>query len=98
MVQSNRFEIAPCAQPEVLRLERQLEVSEPLAQVLVRRGMADPARARAFLAADEQHPPAAFEGIEEALATILAHVRAAARITVHGDYDVDGICSTAVLV
>ncbi len=76
----------------------QLGVSEALAQVLVRRGLAEPERARAFLAADEEHPPAAFAGIEEALATILAHVRAGARITVHGDYDVDGICSTAVLV
>jgi single-stranded-DNA-specific exonuclease len=98
MVPSSRFEIAPCPQPHVRALERQLGVSGALAQVLVRRGLADPERARAFLAADEEHPPAAFAGIDEALATILAHVRAGARITVHGDYDVDGICSTAVLV
>ena len=26
------------------------------------------------------------------------HVRAGTRITVHGDYDVDGVCSTAILV
>ncbi len=29
---------------------------------------------------------------------ILEHLRKGARITIHGDYDVDGICSTAVLV
>jgi single-stranded-DNA-specific exonuclease len=98
MVPSRRFEITPCPQPEVQALERQLGVSGAVAQVLVRRGLADIERARAFLAADEEHPPAAFEGIDEALATILAQVRAGARITVHGDYDVDGICSTAVLV
>jgi single-stranded-DNA-specific exonuclease len=98
MVPSSRFEIAPCPQPQVQALERQLGVSGAVAQVLVRRGLADPERARAFLAADEEHPPAAFEGIDEALATILAQVRAGVRITVHGDYDVDGICSTAVLV
>ncbi len=98
MVPSSRFEIAPCPQPQVQALQQQLGVSEAVAQVLVRRGLADPERARAFLAADEEHPPAAFEGIEEALSTILAQVRAGARITVHGDYDVDGICSTAVLV
>src|SRR6202041_399138 len=50
------------------------------------------------LAADEEHPPSAFAGIEQAIAAILAHVDAGTRITVHGDYDVDGICSTAVLV
>ncbi len=93
-----RFEIAPCPESQVRELARELAVSEALAQVLVRRGFADPERARAFLAAEEEHPPAAFAGIEVALATILAHVRAGTRITVHGDYDVDGICSTAVLV
>jgi single-stranded-DNA-specific exonuclease len=98
MVPTSRFEIASCPPSDVQALERQLGVSGALAQVLVRRGLADPERARAFLAADEQHPPSAFAGIEQALATIHAHVRRGARITVHGDYDVDGICSTAVLV
>jgi single-stranded-DNA-specific exonuclease len=93
-----RFEIAPCPEPQVRELARELGVSEALAQVLVRRGFSDPERARAFLAAEEEHPPAAFAGIEVAIATIDAHVRAGTRITVHGDYDVDGICSTAVLV
>jgi single-stranded-DNA-specific exonuclease len=93
-----RFEIPDCPPQDVLRLQRELGVSAPLAQVLVRRGMAEPAAARAFLAADEEHPPQAFAGIAEAVASIMAHVRGATRITVHGDYDVDGICSTAVLV
>lgn len=73
-------------------------MSAALAQVLVRRGMAEPERAGAFLAADVEHPPHAFAGIHESLTTILAHVARASRITVHGDYDVDGICATAVLV
>ena len=79
-------------------LQQELGVSRALAQVLVRRGFDEPQRARAFLRADEQHPPAAFDGIEIAVETILAHVRGGTRITVHGDYDVDGIASTAVLV
>ncbi len=92
------LEIAPCPEPRRRALERALGVSETLAQVLVRRGLEEPEQARAFLEADEWHPPAAFVGIEEALAAILARVRAGGRITVHGDYDVNGICSTAVLV
>ncbi len=93
-----RFEIAPCPEPQVRELAHELGVSEALAQVLVRRGFAELEHARAFLAAEEEHPTAAFRGIEVALATIHAHARAGTRITVHGDYDVDGICSTAVLV
>jgi single-stranded-DNA-specific exonuclease len=79
-------------------LERELDVSGALAQVLVRRGLGEPARARAFLAAEEQHSPAAFAGIGEAVDTILAHISPAQLITIHGDYDVDGVCSTAILV
>ncbi len=93
-----RFEIPECPPEDVLRLRAELGVSGPLAQVLVRRGMADPTHARAFLAGNEAHPPDAFAGIGEAVESILAHVRDGTRITIHGDYDVDGICSTAILV
>ena len=40
----------------------------------------------------------AFGGLREAAAVILGHVGRRSRITVHGDYDVDGITSTAILV
>jgi single-stranded-DNA-specific exonuclease len=97
-VQAARFEIPACPDADVERLCRELGVSGALAQVLVRRGLGEPAGARAFLLAREEHPPAAFEGIGEAVLVIMRHVRSGARITVHGDYDVDGVCSTAVLV
>ena len=93
-----RFEIPECEPAAVQRLCTALGVSGPLAQVLVRRGLAEPARARAFIAADEEHPYTAFAGIEEAIATVTGHVQAGTRITIHGDYDVDGVCSTAVLI
>jgi single-stranded-DNA-specific exonuclease len=93
-----RFEIPDCAPEQVERLQRELGVSGALAQVLVRRGMAEPAAAREFLTGEQEHPPLAFAGIEEAVARIVAHVRDGSRITIHGDYDVDGICSTAVMV
>jgi single-stranded-DNA-specific exonuclease len=97
-VQNVRFQLAPCPPEAVAGLMRELGVSAALAQTLVRRGHGEPARARSFLAADEEHSPESFAGIADAVAAILEHARAGARITVHGDYDVDGICSTAVLV
>ena len=93
-----RFEIPECQPSAVERLRRELGVSGALAQVLVRRGLGEPARAQAFLAADEEHPYTAFAGIGVAIAMLGEHVQARTRITVHGDYDVDGVCSTAVLV
>jgi single-stranded-DNA-specific exonuclease len=97
-VDAPRFDIPECAEIEVARLRRELGVSGPVAQVLVRRGFAEPERARAFLAADEEHSPSAFAGIGDAVESIRAHVGRGERITIHGDYDVDGVCSTAILV
>jgi single-stranded-DNA-specific exonuclease len=95
---STRFEIPECPGADVDRLKRELGVSGPIAQVLVRRGFGEPAHARAFLAADEEHPPSAFAGIEDAVESVLGRVERGERITIHGDYDVDGVCSAAVLV
>ncbi len=99
-MQSVRFEIPVCPPGAAEALARELGVSGPTAQVLVRRGHGDPAGARAFLDASEEHSPQRFEGIGKAVALVLDHICAEGgrRITVHGDYDVDGICSTAVLV
>jgi single-stranded-DNA-specific exonuclease len=93
-----RFEIPLCPLADVERLRRELGVSDAVGQVLVRRGLADPARARAFLAGAEEHRPERFAGIGDAVETILRHVAGGELITIHGDYDVDGVCSTAVLV
>jgi single-stranded-DNA-specific exonuclease len=92
------LEIPACPAPDVERLQRELEVSGALAQVLVRRGLREPGAARSFLAAAELHPASAFAGIETAVELVRTHLAGGSRITVHGDYDVDGVCSTAVLV
>ena len=100
----------PAAQPErrielptydlaaALELERELGVSHVVAQIMVRRGHGDPAVARAFLSPDERHDPSLFDGIGAAIETIERHLRSGSRVVVHGDYDVDGVCATAVLV
>ncbi|HEX4107069.1 MAG TPA: single-stranded-DNA-specific exonuclease RecJ [Solirubrobacteraceae bacterium] len=97
-MRSARLDIPPAPAAAIARLREALAVSDPLAQVLVRRGLTDPAAAREFLTGEPEHDPGAFAGIDIAVETILVHVRAHRRITVHGDYDVDGVCSTAVLV
>ena len=89
----------PCYDlPHALTLERELGISHTFAQILVRRGFGDAGSARAFLTASEAHPPSAFAGIERAIELIQRHIEAGSRITVHGDYDVDGVCATATMV
>ncbi len=84
---------------DVVTLQDALGCPEPLAWVLVRRGLADPVEARAFLSSDGPlDPPEAITGIAEAADRLAAAVRGGERIVVHGDYDCDGICSTAILV
>jgi single-stranded-DNA-specific exonuclease len=93
-----RLEIVPYDTAEALALERELGVGHVLAQILVRRGLGDPVAARRFLDAGETHDPRAFAGIERALDLIQGHIAAGRRIVVHGDYDVDGVCATAIMI
>ena len=84
---------------EVAALEDALGLPEPVAWALVRRGLGDPAAARAFLASDGPlAPPEALAGIGEAADRLARAVRRGEPVAVHGDYDCDGVCSTAVLL
>jgi single-stranded-DNA-specific exonuclease len=93
-----RLEIAPYALGDALRLQRELGIGHVLAQILVRRDLGDPARAREFLAAADGHDPREFTGIERALAVIRRQIDTGGRIVIHGDYDVDGVCATAIML
>jgi single-stranded-DNA-specific exonuclease len=70
------------------------------ARVLAGRGIDSPAAARAFLepSLDELHSPFSFVAMEAAVERLLAAIRKGERIVVHGDYDVDGITGTVVLL
>jgi single-stranded-DNA-specific exonuclease len=93
-----RLDIPPYDLSAALALEREFGISHVVSQILVRRGLGAPADARAFLDAGEVHEPDRFAGIDDAVALIGRHMSAGTRITVHGDYDVDGICATAIAV
>ncbi len=80
------------------RLAAGLGVSRPVGAILARRGFADVDQARRFIAAEESHDPLTLPGVPEACELILTHLRRGSRIAVFGDYDVDGVCSTAILV
>ena len=78
-------------------LARELGVSEVTAAVLARRGLTDPEVARRFLEADlPGHDPLLLGDMSAAVERIRAAVASGARIGIHGVYDVDGICATAL--
>ena len=83
---------------EARRLAAALDLAEPIAVMLVRRGYRTVEEAREFLEARDDHDPFAFDGMEDVCELVLAVARRGGRITVHGDYDVDGVSSTAILV
>ena len=95
---TSRWSSAPYEVAGALRLERALGVSPTVAAVLARRGLGDPEEAQRFLDAEERHDPMSLPGLSEACGVILGHLERGSRIAVHGDYDVDGVCSTAILV
>jgi single-stranded-DNA-specific exonuclease len=89
----------PCPLSEVRELAKALGVGDATAAVLVRRGYGDPETARAFLAAEPPgHDPFLLGDVGAACSLIRSTIAAGGRICVHGDYDVDGICATALAV
>jgi single-stranded-DNA-specific exonuclease len=93
-----RWSCPPYSVASAERLSAALGLSSVVAAVLVRRGLDTPERAAEFLRGEERGAAADLPGVHEAVGTILGHVERGSPIVVHGDYDVDGVCSTAVLV
>src|SRR5918992_44089 len=80
-------------------LVERLHLPDALAALLVQRGQGNADEARKYLrpAIDDLSDPHALAGMAEAVDAIVSTVRAGGTIMVHGDYDVDGQCATAVL-
>jgi single-stranded-DNA-specific exonuclease len=93
------WRLSPCPRREVAALAQALNLSETMASVLVRRGYGDPETARSFLAAAiPVHDPFLLGDMEDACGALRKAIADGRRICVHGDYDVDGICATALAV
>src|SRR3954471_10275782 len=85
---------------EGARLASVLGVASPLGRVLWARGYREPAQAERFLEPRFEHLPNPFElkGIEAAVSRLQRALAEGEPICVYGDYDVDGVTSTALLV
>lgn len=92
------LEAAP-EEGRVRDLAVQLGVPEPLAALLMQRGFTAVDNARDFLrpSLDRLADPASLKGMPQAVAAIVAAAGRKETLLVHGDYDVDGQCSSALL-
>ncbi len=94
------WRLLPHDRTAVEKLASALGMAPVVAQLLLNRGIAEPAAARRFLDAplSALYAPDLLPGVPEAAEKILDAVRAGRRICVYGDYDVDGCTGAAILL
>jgi len=82
------------------RLAASMNVAPVIAQLLHNRGIREPEAARRFLDAPLAglHRPNMLPGAEAAADRLWAATQAKRKITVYGDYDVDGVTGVAILM
>ena len=89
--------VDPCPPEDAAALAQAVGIRRTTAEVLIRRGHSTPDAARAFLEQDgPAHDPMLLGDMTAACERIEAAIAAGERICVHGDYDADGICATAL--
>jgi single-stranded-DNA-specific exonuclease len=83
----------------VARLSREINVPEPIARILVHRGIDDYDKAKAYFRPTVEllHDPSLLGGMNAAVGRILDALTRKERIVVFGDYDVDGTNGAAML-
>jgi single-stranded-DNA-specific exonuclease len=101
MAEAKRWVVAAAEESAERRLQNELGVSALLARLLINRGLRERAAAEAFLEARlSQHlrSPMLFRDMGRAAARVVEALGKAERIAIYGDYDVDGISGSALLV
>ena len=96
---SKRWRIHTHDPDRIRSMQAAVGVSPVVAQLLITRGIDDQQEARDFLDCKLSglHDPETLPGAVEAAEQICGAIEAGQRITVYGDYDVDGMTATAIL-
>ena len=97
-MQKKTWQVQP-TNGEAATLAQSLKVSPLIAQVLINRQLQKPDNARSFLSPKltDLIEPEAMHGIPQAAEHIQHVIKSGKRISIYGDYDVDGITSVAIL-
>ena len=93
-----RLQFGPCSTAASERLQRELAISRVLADAMVRRSRSEPDEVRAFFELEGSlHDPLLLGDSAQAIVILQRAISERRRIVVHGDYDADGVCATALL-
>jgi single-stranded-DNA-specific exonuclease len=94
------WQVAPSHPERAERLARAISVSPLVAQLLINRGVEDPAAAAMFLRTklDHLHDPFLLREMNKAVERLQRALRDNQTICVFGDYDVDGVTGTTLIV
>ncbi len=89
-----------CSQEEIKELSRQGGIPPLLALLLINRGITNATAAQKYIkkTLDIIHNPIDLTDIEKATERIIYAIQNNEKITIYGDYDVDGVTATALLV
>jgi single-stranded-DNA-specific exonuclease len=93
------WQIAAFDEALVRDLCRSVRVSPLVAQVLVSRGCETASDVEQFLSKrlNDLHDPERLPGVPQAADRVVAAMQSGRRITIYGDYDVDGVTATSLL-
>src|SRR6202044_162864 len=94
------WRLPPHDESAITSLAGRMAVSPIVAQLLINRGVRTPEDGKRFLDAPLAglHPPASLPGITEAVERLTQAIESKKRICIYGDYDVDGVTGTAILL
>src|SRR5262245_22340164 len=94
------WRLLPHDQAAIDRLSRALGVAPLLAQLLHNRHVKDASQAERFMKAplSALHEPELLPGMPQAVERLFAAIQDQRKICIYGDYDVDGVTGTAMLV
>ncbi|GAY78374.1 single-stranded-DNA-specific exonuclease recJ [Sporolactobacillus inulinus] len=95
---NNRWKIREVDEEKVQRLSESLHISVMTARLLVARGIEESKDAQLFLHEEEMkfYDPMKMKGMREATSRIQQAIASGERIRIFGDYDADGVTSTAI--
>lgn len=96
---NKKWQLYEINEEELEKIENEYEINKLLATILVNRNIKEPKDIRLFLkpTREDFHDPYLIKDMEIAVQRIIKAINNKEKVTIYGDYDVDGITSITVL-